>query len=179
MKYRNLIITGMLLALGVILSRIVHLIPLPLPAYAFSPLHLPVFICAAICGWKYGLACGVLLPFLSYFVSGKPLLYPSAIAMAAEMAAYALVTAAIIDIKIFKIDITVKTFIAVLIAQIAGRIIGGAVTAALLGAKGETYLFKTFVVSYFLNTLPAIILQLVIIPPIAKSVDYFRLKGAA
>ncbi len=178
MELRKTIITGVLLAIGIILARFLHLLPLPLPAFMFSPLHLPVFICALICGRRYGIICGIILPYLSFAVSKKPPLYPAAIAMSIELLVYAAVAGTIFKIKLLKANVVLKAFVSILIAQIIGRLAGGLATAMLLGFNGKPYLFETFVTSYFVQTLPAIILQLVIIPPLVKATMHYQEKSA-
>ena len=53
----------------------------------FCPMHIPVFICGLICGWQYGLLCGIAGPALSSALSSMP---PVAIlpSMMVELAAY-------------------------------------------------------------------------------------------
>ena len=55
------------------------------------PMHLPVFLCALICGWQYGVAVGFVLPLLRYLLFGMPPIFPVGVAMAFELATYALV----------------------------------------------------------------------------------------
>ena len=38
----------------------------------FLPMHIPVLICGMICGWPYGLACGLIGPFLSHLTFQMP-----------------------------------------------------------------------------------------------------------
>ena len=37
----------------------------------FCPMHIPVFICGLICGWPYGLLCGIAGPLLSSALTAK------------------------------------------------------------------------------------------------------------
>ena len=55
------------------------------------PMHLPVILCGLICGWQYGALVGFILPFLRSVTFGMPPLFPTAIAMAFELATYGLV----------------------------------------------------------------------------------------
>lgn len=55
------------------------------------PMHIPVILCGLICGWQYGLSVGFILPLLRYAMFGMPLLFPTGIAMAFELAAYGFV----------------------------------------------------------------------------------------
>lgn len=43
------------------------------------PMHLPVFLCALICGWQYGTAVGFIMPLLRFALFPCPaclLLWP-------------------------------------------------------------------------------------------------------
>ena len=59
------------------------------------PMHLPVLICGFVCGWPWGLAVGFIAPLLRSLTLGMPPLFPTAISMALELAAYG-VTAGLI-----------------------------------------------------------------------------------
>lgn len=41
------------------------------------PMHIPVLLCGLICGWKYGLAVGAVLPLTRSLLFGIPTLYPT------------------------------------------------------------------------------------------------------
>ena len=56
------------------------------------PMHIPVLLCGFICGWPYGLVTGLIAPVLRSFLFGMPQLYPTAIAMTFELAAYGAVS---------------------------------------------------------------------------------------
>ena len=56
----------------------------------FLPMHLPVFVCALICGWGYGIFCGVAGCILSSLLTGMPTV-ASLPAMGTELAVYGLV----------------------------------------------------------------------------------------
>ena len=59
---KNLTITAMLFALGMVLPFFTGQIPQI--GGMLLPMHLPVFLCALICGWQYGLPMAFLLPLL-------------------------------------------------------------------------------------------------------------------
>ena len=52
------------------------------------PMHLPVLLCGFLCGWPYGLAIGFIAPLLRSVLFGMPPLFPTALAMAFELAGY-------------------------------------------------------------------------------------------
>ena len=55
------------------------------------PMHIPVLLCGFICGWKWGLGVGFAAPLVRSLIFGKPFLYPVAVCMALELAAYGFV----------------------------------------------------------------------------------------
>lgn len=86
---KNLTLTAMFLAIGLELPFLTGQIQQI--GNMLLPMHIPVFLCALICGWKYGLPMAFILPLLRSFMFGRPALYPNAIGMAFELAAYAFV----------------------------------------------------------------------------------------
>lgn len=132
------------------------------------PMHLPVMLCGLICGWQYGLAVGVILPPLRSLLFGMPLLFPSAVAMAFELGTYGLVIG-ILYLLLKKRGI-VSIYVSLLAAMITGRVVWGIAEAILLGFVGEQFLFSAFIAAAFLNAIPGIILQLVLVPAIVTVV---------
>ena len=61
---RTLVTAAMLLALGLVLPFLTGQIPQI--GKMLCPMHLPVLLCGLLCGWKYGLAVGLILPPLRY-----------------------------------------------------------------------------------------------------------------
>ena len=80
---KNLTLSAMFLALGLLLPLLTGQIQQI--GNMLLPMHIPVFLCALICGWKYGLAVGAILPLLRCVTFGMPPLFPTAIAMALEL----------------------------------------------------------------------------------------------
>ena len=89
----------------------------------FCPMHIPVFICGLICGWQYGLLCGIAGPALSSALSGMP---PVAIlpSMMVELAAYG--TAAGLMMKLVRTKSTyADLYIRLIVAIVCGRVLAG------------------------------------------------------
>ena len=61
---KKLVSCALCIALGVLLPMAFHVIPNA--GSIFLPMHIPVLICGLFCGWPYGLACGILTPFIEY-----------------------------------------------------------------------------------------------------------------
>ena len=123
---------------------------------------MPVLLCGIVCGWKYGLPVGLVLPFLRSLIFGMPPLYPQAVWMAAELAAYGAVAGLLSAL----IRVRGRVYIALIGAQIAGRIVWGVVKAILLGVGGKSFTVAAFFAGGFVDAFPGILLQILLIPPI-------------
>lgn len=159
---KNLTISGLMIALGLVLPFITGNIPTI--GRALLPIHLPVFLCALICGWKYGLLVGAILPLLRSTLFHMPPLYP-AIAMTFEMATYGLVTG-LIYFKLRKYSTVVSVYAALLPAMVLGRIVWGIAQIILFSLQGNSFTFELFMGGILFGSIPGIILQLVLIPAI-------------
>jgi thiamine transporter ThiT len=137
------------------------------------PMHLPVFLCALICGWPYGLAVGLILPVMRSLLFGMPPLYPVAVSMTFELATYAFVSGFLYE-KINRHKIW-AVYVSLISAMLAGRAVWGIVQAILLGIGGNAFTFKAFMAGAFLNAFPGIILQLILIPAIMLALTKAKL----
>lgn len=161
----------MFFALGLLLPFLTGQIPQI--GNMLLPMHLPVFLCALICGWQYALPMAAALPLLRSLIFTLPRIYPDAVAMAFELATYAFVAGFIYSR--FKKQNILKVYISLIAAMIAGRIVWGVVKAILLGIAGDTLTFSAFISGAILTAIPGIILQLVLIPAIMLALDKMKL----
>lgn len=168
---RNLALTGLFMAIGLVLPFLTGQIPQI--GNMLLPMHIPVFLCALICGWQYGLPMAFVLPLLRSLIFGMPPLYPTALAMAFELAAYALV-AGLLYVLAKKQNI-LTVYYSIVSAMVAGRLVWGAVQAVLLGINGKTFTFSAFLAGALLNAIPGIIIQLILIPAVLFALDRFGL----
>ena len=83
---KNLVLSAMFLAIGFVLPFFTGQIPAV--GKMLLPMHIPVLLCGLICGWQWGLGVGFILPLLRSLLFSMPAMYPTAAAMAFEMAAY-------------------------------------------------------------------------------------------
>jgi len=157
-KVKKSVITAICIALCVVLPLAFHAIPNG--GSVFCPMHIPVLLCGLICGWQYGLLCGIAGPVLSSLMTGMP---PAAIlpAMTVELAVYGLVTGLLMKL-IFTKKTYLDLYISLVAAMLLGRIISGA-AKALIFAKGSISL-SVWAASSFVTSFPGIIIQLVLIP---------------
>ena len=86
LQIRKLTYAALLLALAVMMPRIAGLIPDI--GKTLNLMHIPVLLCGFLCGWSWGLVVGFTAPLLSSLLNGMPGIFPDAVVMAFELAAY-------------------------------------------------------------------------------------------
>ncbi|MCI9143823.1 MAG: ECF transporter S component [Lachnospiraceae bacterium] len=163
----KLTLAAMFMAIGLLLPFLTGQIPQF--GNMLLPMHIPVILCGLICGWQYGLAVGATLPVLRYFLFGMPVLFPAGIAMAFELATYGLVVGLLYSRSRWKCVIAL--YRSMIIAMVAGRVVWGIVQTLLLGISGGSFTWKMFAAGAFLNAIPGIILQLILIPVIMVALN--------
>ena len=154
------IITAVCIALCVVLPQAFHAIPNAGSIYC--PMHIPVLLCGLICGWQYGLLCGIAGPALSSALSGMP---PVAIlpSMMVELAAYG--TAAGLMMKLVRTKSTyADLYISLIVAIVCGRVLAG-LAKALIFARGS-YSMSAWIAGSVVTSWPGTVIQLVFIPTI-------------
>ena len=141
-----------------------------------SPMHLPVLLCGLVCGWPYGLFCGVLGPVLSFLLSGRP--GPAMlVSMVPELCVYGLVTG--LGMKLIRTGKTVPDiYLSLLPALVLGRVAGGAAQALFYLSTAESYSVAMWASAYVVGTLPAIVLQLILLPTLVWGLMRARLIPA-
>ena len=124
------------------------------------PMHIPVLLCGFICGWKYGLLVGFILPLFRSILFGMPVL-SNAITMAFELATYGAATG--LMYKHLK-NSKAKIYLSLFTAMLAGRIVWGLVSVIIYGVGGAEFSWQIFIGSALLNAIPGIIAQIILIP---------------
>lgn len=165
-KYLSL--SGLMLGIGLMLPFLTGQIP-ELGA-RLLPMHLPVLLCAFLCPWPYGLAVGLILPLFRSLLFSMPLLFPTAIAMSAELAAYGLFISLLYH-KLPKRPVYV--YVSLIVGMLCGRFVWGAASYLLMGLSGSQFSLALFWAGAFANAFPGILLQLILVPLLV-----FALKGA-
>lgn len=157
-KTKRMILASLCLALGVVLPVAFHSVANA--GSIFLPMHIPVLLCGLICGWPYGLACGVLTPILSSLITGMPPMayVPS---MVCELAVYGLVSGLVFKYAKSGKQI-VDIYIALISAMLLGRVTFGVLNALIFRA-GE-YSLAVWSTAAFVTALPGIVIQLIVIP---------------
>ncbi len=132
-KTQKFTLSAMLIAIGMVLPFLTGQIPQI--GNMLCPMHMPVFLCGLICGWPYGMAVGFVLPVLRSVIFGMPMLYPSAISMAFELATYGFVSGFLYNRSRWQCIIAL--YRSLILAMISGRIVWGVVQTILLGIGGN------------------------------------------
>ena len=164
---KQLSLSSMFLAIGLVLPFFTGQIPQV--GSMMLPMHIPVLLCGLICGWKYGLMVGFVLPLLRSVLFGMPPLFPTATAMAFELAAYGFLSGFLYNRSKWKCIIAL--YRSLLTAMLGGRIVWGAVMVILTGLSGSAFTWGVFMAGAFFNAIPGIILQLVFIPAMMVALD--------
>ncbi len=166
-KTKNLTLSAMFVAIGLILPMITGSIPQI--GNMLLPMHIPVFLCGLICGWQYGLAVGAILPLMRSFLFGMPPLYPVAIAMTFELATYGFVAGFLYNHS--KWQCVIALYRSMIIAMLAGRIVWGTAEVVLLGVAGNAFTWQAFMAGAVLNAIPGIVIQLTLIPALMVALN--------
>jgi len=165
----KLVYAAVCLALALVLPFLTGQIPQI--GKALSPMHIAIFLCGFICGWSYGLIIGFIAPLLRFALFGMPILYPTGIAMAFELAIYGLITGLLYKVLPKKIP---YIYVSLIGAMIGGRIVEGVVKVVLLRLQNSTYTFEAFIASSFTNAIPGIILHIVLVPVVVIALQKAR-----
>ena len=166
-RIKKLTLSALFIALGLVLPFFTG--QLKQLGNAFLPMHLPVFLCGLIVEPIYGLIVGLILPILRHFTFGMPPLYPTAISMAFELATYGFVAGFIYKNSRWKCIIAL--YESLIIAMILGRVVWGIVQMILLGISGQGFTWQMFMAGAFLNAIPGIVLQLILIPSLMLALN--------
>ena len=163
----NLTLSAMFMAIGLVLPFLTGQIPQI--GNMLLPMHIPVLLCGLICGWQYGLAVGLVLPPLRYILFGMPVLFPTGIAMAFELAAYGFVVGWLYSHS--RWQCVISLYRCLIAAMLAGRVVWGVVRVLMLGLGGSSFSWQMFMAGAFLNAIPGIVLQLILIPTIMVALN--------
>ena len=138
---KKLTLSAMFIAVGMVLPLLTGQIQQI--GSTFLPMHLPVILCGLICGWQYGALIGFILPFLRSVTFGMPPLFPTAIAMAFELATYGLVI---------------------------GLIYGRSHRQCVISLY-RSFTWQMFIAGALLSAVPGIVVQLTLIPTIMVALN--------
>lgn len=135
------------------------------------PMHIPVLLCGFLCGPVWGLMVGFIAPLLRSVIFGMPIMFPIAICMAFELAAYGGVVGILHKVLPAKKGML---YVELLAAMIVGRICWGVVMFICMGFDSTAFGMSAFLSGAVFSAIPGIIIQLILIPIIVIAVEKRR-----
>ena len=165
---KKLVLTAVCSALCVIVPMAFHSIPNA--GQVFLPMHIPVLLCGMLCGWPYGLACGLIGPSLSSLLTGMPL--PAVLpGMLVECAVYGCASG--LPLRYVRTgNRYADLYISLVPAMLLGRVLSGIVKGLILtpGLSLAAWASASFVTS-----LPGIAIQLLLVPILVLGLERAKL----
>jgi thiamine transporter ThiT len=165
-------LAAMFLALGILLPFLTANMAL---GQTLSLIHIPVLLCGFVCGWPWGLLIGFITPLLRSVLVGMPPLFPIALAMAFELAAYG-AAAGFLYQALRKS--TINVYLSLLLSMLLGRMVWGLAGFVLFNLTlintGDNFL-SFFWAEAFVKPWPGILLHIALIPVMVISLEKARL----
>ncbi len=166
LQTRRLTYAALYLAIAMVLPFVTGQIP-EIGAM-LCPMHIPALLCGFLCGWPWGLAVGFIAPLLRGAVFGMPVLFPTGVAMAFELAVYGGAAGWLYRVLPRK---KWAVYAALLTAMIAGRLVWGLVRLVIAGVEKSEFTVAAFLAGAVTGALPGIILQLALIPVLVMAMN--------
>lgn len=160
-QIRRLTLTAMFIALGYLLPFLTGQIPQF--GAMLSPMHIPALLCGFVCGWQYGLVAGAIMPLLRSATLGMPYIFPNAVAMAFELAAYGCAAGLLYRALPKHIAFVYVTLV---LSMLIGRAVWGLASAVLMMGTENAFTTQAFLAGAFINAWPGIVLHILVIPPV-------------
>ena len=160
-KIKKICICAICIALCYVLPVALHSFGL---GSILSPMHIPVLLCGLVCGSFYGMFCGIAGPILSSILSGMPPM-TMLFSMIPELMVYGLATG--LAMKYVRTGkLLADVYLSLTAAMLLGRVVGGVAKALFIAimATGDAFSIGIWATSYFVGTLPGIIVHLILVP---------------
>ena len=165
-KLLKMILAALFLALAYVMPFLTGQIPEI--GSMLCPMHIPVLLCGFICGPVWGGIVGLIAPlFRSLLTGGFPPMFPTAVCMAFELAAYGAAAGLMHQLLPRR-----KPYIycSLIIAMTVGRLVWGAAMFLCVGVGGG-FTLAAFFAGAITNAIPGILLQIVLIPVLVMILD--------
>ena len=136
------------------------------------PMHIPALLCGFVCGWPWGLAVGFISPLLRSVLFGMPTMFPTAVSMAFELAAYGAVSGLLYRALPKK---PWGIYVSLLGAMVVGRLVWGTARYLLVGLAHSSFTPALFWAGAVTTAIPGIILHIILIPVLVMAMEKARL----
>ena len=167
---RDLILAALCLALAMLLPFLTGQIQTL--GNMLCPMHIPVLLCAYICGYRWAAAVGFISPLLRYAIFGMPPIMPAGVSMAFELLTYGLVAGLLYE-KLKKN--TLNIYVSLIISMISVRVVWGIARLIISGVTGTEFTWQLFIGGAVLQAVPGIILHILLIPIIVMALRRAKL----
>ena len=177
MNIRNNTLRLVLAALCLALAFVMPFLTGQIPEIGsmLCPMHIPVLLCGFVCGWQWGLSVGLVAPLLRSLILGMPPLFPVAVAMAFELAAYGAIAGLMHRALPRKKPLI---YLSLLTAMIVGRLVWGAAMFLCLGIQGGSFGLAAFWAGAVVNAVPGIVAQILLVPLLVMLIENIKLFRA-
>ncbi len=164
---KRMVTTAICAAMCVVLPIAFHAVPNA--GSVLLPMHIPVLLCGLLCGWPYGLLCGLMGPFISSFTGMPPLsVLPG---MMVECATYGFVTG--LGMRYIRTGkTTADLYISMIAAMALGRTVAGLAKALIFTPGISPFAWVT---TSLVTGIPGIIIQLIVMPALVLTLTKAKL----
>jgi len=156
---KTLVQSALFLALALVLPFLTGQIPQI--GAMLCPMHIPALLCGFFCGWTWGLGVGLVAPVLRSIMFGMPPMFPVAVCMSLELAAYGAVAGLLYGRLPRK---KTSVYLALLTAMVAGRLVWGAARFLCAGLDVSVFGLSAFWAGAVTTAVPGMIVQILLIP---------------
>ena len=170
MKNRERILKTVLSALFLALALVMPYLTGQIPEVGsmLCPMHLPILLLGILCGPLWGLAVGLTAPLLRSVLLGMPPLFPMAVSMSLELAAYGATSGLLRRLLPKKRFFLYPSLLA---AMLVGRLVFGVAMLFCMTCQGMGYPLSAFLAGTVTGSIPGILLQILLVPPLVMLVE--------
>ena len=165
----KLTVSGLLIAVGVVIPRLFHVFSANQLGKVLLPMHISVFIAGISLGGFYGFWIGLITPLLNSLFGAPP--FPINILMAFELSAYGLFSGLLMSDRIIPeikvLGRNIKIYLSLIISMIIGRVIYGLALLVAGNVIGLKVPKAVSIIGATISGVPGILIQLIIVPLVA------------
>ena len=163
---KTLVLAALFLAIALVLPFLTGQIPEI--GSMLCPMHIPALLCGFFCGWPWGMAVGLIAPVLRSLIFGMPPLFPVAVCMSFELAAYGAVSGFLYS-RLPRSKPSV--YISLLTAMAVGRLVWGIARFFCAGLDASAFGLSAFWAGAVTTAIPGIIVQIILIPVLVMALE--------
>lgn len=164
----RLVVTGILIALGVLLPIVFHMAGAM--GSVFLPMHIPVLITGLFLGPRSGVIAGAITPLLSSLLTGMPPILPIAPIMSVELAAYGAISGYLYHGRQFSILVSLVG------AMVGGRLLATCAVVVMIELIHIKLTPLAYLSGAIVTGFPGMLIQLILIPQLVKRLGIIAKK---